>query len=121
MHMHMHASGMCCAPLHGVGELHISKPTWWLESRFHFSFADWFTSDPARQSFGALRVVNDDLVKAHSGFGCVCVSSVDCAVMVWHVAVRIAQLPASPTPRHAYAGRTHIVTWKYFPTLWTAS
>ncbi len=49
--------------------LHVSKPTWWLESRFHFSFADYW--DEARSSFGALRVVNDDLVKARSGFGCV--------------------------------------------------
>lgn len=47
--------------------LHVSKPTWWLTSRFHFSFADWF--DPARMNFGALRVVNDDLVKGHAGFG----------------------------------------------------
>ena len=47
--------------------LHVSRPTWWLESRFHFSFADWW--DPARSNFGALRVVNDDLVKPRSGFG----------------------------------------------------
>ncbi|GIM07422.1 hypothetical protein Vretimale_11516 [Volvox reticuliferus] len=47
--------------------LHLSKPTWWLESRFHFSFADYW--DPARENFGVLRVLNDDLVKAGAGFG----------------------------------------------------
>ena len=47
--------------------LHVSKPTWWLESRFHFSFADHY--DPHRMNFGALRVVNDDLVKGMAGFG----------------------------------------------------
>jgi len=45
----------------------VSKPTWWLESRFHFSFAGWH--DPDRMNFGALRVVNDDLVKGKAGFG----------------------------------------------------
>eukprot|EP00199_Chlamydomonas_sp_CCMP681_P005934 CAMPEP_0119109960 /NCGR_PEP_ID=MMETSP1180-20130426/25300_1 /TAXON_ID=3052 ORGANISM="Chlamydomonas cf sp, Strain CCMP681" /NCGR_SAMPLE_ID=MMETSP1180 /ASSEMBLY_ACC=CAM_ASM_000741 /LENGTH=260 /DNA_ID=CAMNT_0007096017 /DNA_START=65 /DNA_END=847 /DNA_ORIENTATION=+ len=48
-------------------KLHVSKPTWWLESRFHFSFADW--NDPSRMNWGALRVLNDDLVKGKSGFG----------------------------------------------------
>eukprot|EP01139_Manchomonas_bermudensis_P006014 Amastigsp_a176227_86.p1 type:complete len:287 gc:universal Amastigsp_a176227_86:1-861(+) len=46
--------------------LHVSKPTWWLESRFHFNFAGW-SGGP--DSFGVLRVVNDDLVQPHSGFG----------------------------------------------------
>ena len=47
--------------------LHVSKPTWWLESRFHFSFADYF--NPDNTNFGALRVVNDDLVQGKAGFG----------------------------------------------------
>jgi len=47
--------------------LHVSKPTWWLESRFHFSFADYYSRQ--RMGFGALRVVNDDLVKGNAGFG----------------------------------------------------
>ncbi|KAK9835159.1 hypothetical protein WJX81_002169 [Elliptochloris bilobata] len=47
--------------------LHVSKPTWWLESRFHFSFADYH--NPSRTAFGVLRVLNDDLVKGKSGFG----------------------------------------------------
>ena len=47
--------------------LHVSKPTWWLESRFHFNFADYHS--PSKTNFGALRVLNDDLVKGKSGFG----------------------------------------------------
>ncbi|KAI8474055.1 MAG: RmlC-like cupin [Monoraphidium minutum] len=50
-----------------ASSLHVSKPTWWLTSRFHFSFADYFAPD--RVNFGALRVVNDDLVKGRAGFG----------------------------------------------------
>ena len=52
-----------------AGTLHVSKPTWWLESRFHFSFADYM--NPSNQNFGALWVLNDDLVKGKAGFGCV--------------------------------------------------
>ncbi|KAK9816980.1 hypothetical protein WJX72_007758 [[Myrmecia] bisecta] len=47
--------------------LTVSKPVWWLESRFHFSFADYY--NPANEHFGALRVLNDDLVKGKAGFG----------------------------------------------------
>ncbi|GBG81087.1 hypothetical protein CBR_g31644 [Chara braunii] len=46
--------------------LHVSTPTWWLESRFHFSFAEYY--NPSNQEFGVLRVLNDDLVKPNSGF-----------------------------------------------------
>eukprot|EP00899_Mesostigma_viride_P022963 jgi/Mesvir1/3851/Mv19816-RA.1 len=45
-------------------ELHVSKPTWWLESRFHFSFAGYW----GKNNFGVLRVLNDDLVQPQSGF-----------------------------------------------------
>ncbi len=38
----------------------------WLHSKFHFSFADYY--DEARMNFGPLRVINDDLIKAGSGF-----------------------------------------------------
>ena len=38
----------------------------WLQSRFSFSFADWY--EPSRMRFGALRVLNDDQIAAGSGF-----------------------------------------------------
>jgi redox-sensitive bicupin YhaK (pirin superfamily) len=38
----------------------------WLDSHFHFSFADYY--NPDNINFGALRVVNDDLVKPGTGF-----------------------------------------------------
>ena len=39
----------------------------WLESRFHFSFAEYH--DFNNMHFGALRVLNDDIVHPQSGFG----------------------------------------------------
>lgn len=38
----------------------------WLDSYFHFSFAEYY--NPNNQQFGALRVINDDLIEAHTGF-----------------------------------------------------
>lgn len=38
----------------------------WLHSRFSFSFADYF--NPQRMGFGALRVINDDVIEAGMGF-----------------------------------------------------
>lgn len=38
----------------------------WLNARYHFSFGD--HRDPNRMGFGALRVINDDVVKAGHGF-----------------------------------------------------
>jgi quercetin 2,3-dioxygenase len=38
----------------------------WLESRFHFSFADYRNSN--NMNFGVLRVLNDDIIHANSGF-----------------------------------------------------
>ena len=38
----------------------------WLESRFHVSFAEY--RNPNNMNFGVLRVLNDDIVHANSGF-----------------------------------------------------
>lgn len=38
----------------------------WLNARYHFSFSGY--RDPARMQWGALRVWNDDMIKAKSGF-----------------------------------------------------
>jgi quercetin 2,3-dioxygenase len=38
----------------------------WLRSIFHFSFAEY--NNPANVQFGALRVLNDDLIAPHTGF-----------------------------------------------------
>ncbi len=38
----------------------------WLDAHHHFSFADYY--DPARMSWGAIRVWNDDLIAPQSGF-----------------------------------------------------
>jgi len=39
----------------------------WLHSRFSFSFAEYH--NPSRMGFGALRVINDDVIEAGTGFG----------------------------------------------------
>jgi quercetin 2,3-dioxygenase len=39
----------------------------WLSARFTYSFANYY--NPERMGFGALRVINDDIIAAHSGFG----------------------------------------------------
>ncbi len=38
----------------------------WLETRYHFSFANYY--DPKRMRWGHLRVWNDDIIAAHTGF-----------------------------------------------------
>lgn len=38
----------------------------WLESRFHFSFAEYY--NPKNMNFGVLRVLNDDIIHPMSGF-----------------------------------------------------
>ena len=38
----------------------------WLESRFHFSFADYY--NPKNMNFGVLRVLNDDILHPDTGF-----------------------------------------------------
>src|SRR3569623_713780 len=44
------------------GHTHID----WLDSRHSFSFGDYY--DPANESFGALRVINEDWIKGGAGF-----------------------------------------------------
>ncbi|WP_353143090.1 pirin family protein [Acinetobacter pragensis] len=39
----------------------------WLESKHSFSFGNWY--DPKYMGVSALRVINDDLIAAHEGFG----------------------------------------------------
>jgi len=39
----------------------------WLHSHFSFSFAEYYNK--ARMGFGALRVINDDIIEAGEGFG----------------------------------------------------
>ncbi len=39
----------------------------WLDSKFSFSFAHWY--DPQKIHFGALRVLNDDIIAPAMGFG----------------------------------------------------
>lgn len=39
----------------------------WLRSIFHFSFAEYY--NPENMNFGMLRVINDDLIEAGTGFG----------------------------------------------------
>jgi len=47
------------------------NPGWtnenWLKSKFHFNFAEY--RNPLNPSFGVLRVMNDDVVQPHRGFG----------------------------------------------------
>jgi hypothetical protein len=39
----------------------------WLTTRYSFSFADWY--DSTKMGFGALRVLNDDIIAPSQGFG----------------------------------------------------
>ena len=45
--------------------MHLSNQGW-LESRFHFSFADYY--DANNMNFGVLRVLNDDILHPQNGF-----------------------------------------------------
>jgi quercetin 2,3-dioxygenase len=39
----------------------------WLQGAYSFSFANWY--NPEKMNFGALRVLNDDIITADNGFG----------------------------------------------------
>jgi len=49
-----------------VESMHRSRPVNWLDTVFHFSFADYYNEDNI--NFGALRVLNDDLISGRAGF-----------------------------------------------------
>ncbi len=49
-------------PLETLGRANLG----WLNAKYHFSFAEY--NNPRRVNFGKLRVINDDTVKAGSGF-----------------------------------------------------
>lgn len=59
----------------------------WLHSRHTFSFADYY--DPERMGFGALRVLNDDIVAPGAGFG-----------THSHANMEIVSIPLSGSIRH---------------------
>jgi quercetin 2,3-dioxygenase len=56
---HLHIEGR---PFASLGK----RDHGWLKPNFHFSFADYY--DPARMSWGNIRVWNDDEIAAQSGF-----------------------------------------------------
>jgi len=51
---------------HPANERGVNKMAW-LDSKFSFSFAHWY--DPQKIHFGALRVLNDDIIAPSMGFG----------------------------------------------------
>ena len=51
---------------HPANERGVNKMAW-LDSKFSFSFAHWY--DPQKIHFGALRVLNDDIIAPNMGFG----------------------------------------------------
>jgi quercetin 2,3-dioxygenase len=58
----------------------------WLKSRYSFSFADYHNRD--RMGFGALRVINDDVIEPSSGFGMHPHSDMEIVTIVTRGAVR---------------------------------
>lgn len=58
----MSTAGITLRPFHRLG----GADHGWLNTRHHFSFADYY--DPQRMNWGALRVINDDIILPGSGF-----------------------------------------------------
>jgi len=52
--------------VHAVASKMGNSDLGWLRSKFHFSFADYFNPDNVK--FGALRVLNDDIILPNTGF-----------------------------------------------------
>lgn len=70
----------------------------WLVSRHTFSFANYY--NPERMNFGALRVINDDIVKPAMGFG-----------THPHDNMEIVSIPLSGALRHKDSmGNEHIIS-----------
>jgi len=70
----------------------------WLNSRHTFSFGNYH--DPERMGFGALRVINDDVVQPSKGFG-----------THPHENMEIVSIPLSGSLRHHDSmGNTHVIT-----------
>lgn len=70
----------------------------WLVSRHTFSFASYY--DPTRMNFGALRVLNDDIVKPAMGFG-----------THPHENMEIVSIPLAGSLHHQDSmGNTHIIS-----------
>ncbi len=72
MHNQIYSRGVDMKATHqkiSASELHYlpNSPMHPANTRFHFSFANYY--DPTRMNFGALRVLNDDDVTPHGGFG----------------------------------------------------
>jgi redox-sensitive bicupin YhaK (pirin superfamily) len=58
----------------------------WLSTRYSFSFADWY--DPRKMGFGALRVLNDDVIAGGQGFGTHGHKDMEIITIVMHGAIR---------------------------------
>jgi redox-sensitive bicupin YhaK (pirin superfamily) len=60
----------------------------WLSTRYSFSFSDWY--DPTKMGFGALRVLNDDVIAGGQGFGTHGHKDMEIITIVIHGAIRHA-------------------------------
>lgn len=71
----------------------------WLDTYYTFSFADYY--NPHRMQFGALRVLNDDVIKPEEGFG-----------THPHKNMEVISLPLKGYLRHGDSLKnSHVITW----------